>query len=101
MFEHLDDLVTELERVEASWTELFAEGDQAKIAAANRRVKELTPVVDAYRSYRSTEADIASARELLKTESDVEMRAFVQSEIDEATARLESLEEQLRLLLLP
>ncbi|HEY1738839.1 MAG TPA: peptide chain release factor 1, partial [Acidimicrobiia bacterium] len=66
MFEHLDDLVTELERIEASWPDLYADGDQAKITAANRRVKELTPVVDGYRAYRSAEADIASARELLK-----------------------------------
>ena len=48
MFEHLDDLVTELERIEGSWTDLYAEGDQAKIAAAGRRQKELEPVVSAY-----------------------------------------------------
>jgi peptide chain release factor 1 len=101
MFEHLDDLVTELERIEASWPDLYADGDQAKIAAAGKRQKELEPVVSAYRDYRRTEADVGSARELLKSENDADMRTAWQGEIDESTARLEALEQQLKELLLP
>ncbi len=101
MFEHLDDLVLELERLEASWPDLYAANDQDAISKAGKRQKELEPVVEAYRAYRSTEHEIASAREMLKTENDAEMRTFVQSEIDDATARLESLEQQLKELLLP
>ncbi len=51
--------------------------------------------------YRRAEHDITSARELLKNESDAEMRAFVQGEIDDTTARLEGLEQRLKHLLLP
>src|SRR3954447_14429497 len=101
MFEHLDDLVTELERIEAGWTDLYAKGDQGEISKAGKRQKELEPVVEAYRAYRAAEHDIASAREMLKAESDPEMRAFVQSEIDEGTERLEAVEQQLKELLLP
>src|SRR6478609_7126050 len=44
MFEHLDELVAELERIEASWTELYAKGDQAVISKAGTRQKELEAV---------------------------------------------------------
>jgi len=65
VFEHLVDLETELEKLESQLPELYASGDQAAARDAGRRHAELKPVVDAYREYRRTEADVADARELL------------------------------------
>jgi peptide chain release factor 1 len=101
MFEHLADLETELEKLESQLPELYASGDQATARDAGRRHAELKPVVDAYREYRRTEADVADARELLSGEHDGEMREYLQGELADREARLAELETTLRELLVP
>jgi len=96
MFEHLADLETELEKLESQLPELYAGGDQAAARDAGRRHAELKPVVDAYREYRRTEADVADARELLAAETDTEMREYLQGELAEREARLAELEATLK-----
>ena len=88
MFEHLADLETELEKLESQLPELYASGEQAAARDAGRRLADLKPVVDAYREYRRTEADVADARELLSGEHDVEMRDYLQGELAERETRL-------------
>jgi peptide chain release factor 1 len=101
MFEGVADLETELEKLESQLSELYASGDQAAARDAGRRHAELKPVVDAYREYRTTEADVADARELLTAESDGEMRDYLQSELAEREVRLAELEATLKELLVP
>lgn len=101
MFEHLDDLVHELEKLEATMSDIYSSGNQRQIRDAGRREKELRPVVEAFLQYRTAEGDLAGAREMLKGEADPEMRQFVEAEIDDAQARLTALEAELKELLLP
>src|SRR5918995_1702595 len=101
MFEHLADLETELEKLESQLPELYASGDQAAAREAGRRHAELKPVVDAYREYRRTEANVADARELLAAESDGEMREYLQGELADREGRLAELEAGLKELLVP
>jgi peptide chain release factor 1 len=101
MFERLNDLEAELEKLESRLPELYASGDQAAAREAGRRHAELKPVVDAYREYRRTEADVADARELLGAETDGEMREYLQGELAEREARLGELETTLKELLVP
>jgi peptide chain release factor 1 len=101
MFEQIDDLEAELRKLEATLPDVYASGDRRAIAAAGRRQKELQPVVDAYLAYRSTESDLADAHEMLKGETDAEMRTFLEAEVVAHEARLEELEAELKELLLP
>ena len=101
MFEHLDELVSELDRLETTLPAIYAEGDQRSIRDAGRREKELRPVVNAFLAYRAAEHDVASGRELLKGETDAEMRSFIESEIGEQLSLLTSIEAELKELLLP
>jgi peptide chain release factor 1 len=101
VFERLNDLETELEKLESQLPELYASGDQAAAREAGRRHAELKPVVDAYREYRRTEADVADARELLAAETDAEMREYLQGELSEREASLAELEATLKELLVP
>jgi peptide chain release factor 1 len=101
MFERLDDLEAELEKLESQLPELYASGDQAAARDAGRRHAELKPIVDAYREYRRTEADVADARELLGAETDGDMRDYLQGELVERDARLAELERTLKELLVP
>jgi peptide chain release factor 1 len=101
MFERLNDLEAELEKLESRLPELYASGDQAAAREAGRRHAELKPVVDTYHEYRRTEADVADARELLAAETEAEMRDYLQGELAEREARLNELESTLKELLVP
>ncbi|MFA5083749.1 MAG: peptide chain release factor 1, partial [Hydrogenophilaceae bacterium] len=64
----------------------------------NREHAEIEPVVARYREFRKTEADLASAREML---ADPEMRELAELEIEDAKARQAALDDELQILLLP
>ena len=57
-------------------------------------------MVEAYRAYRRTQKDMEDAQELMHSEEG-EMRELAQAEFEESKDRLEELEQQIRLLLLP
>ncbi len=101
MFERLDELEAELEKLESQLPEIYAAGDQRAARDAGRRHAELKPVVDAYREYRAADADLTDARELLAGESDPEMREYLASEIDAKEAQLTTLDARIRQLLVP
>ena len=100
-------MLEKLELVEKRFGELeeaLAQGDlyadPEKAARLLKEQKELTPVVEAYRAYRRTQKDMEDAQELMHSEEG-EMRELAQVEFEESKDRLEELEQQIRLLLLP
>src|SRR4051812_10707765 len=90
-----------MEKLESQLSELYASGDQQAAAAAGRRLAELRPVVDAFRERRTTESDLAEAREMLSGEPDAEMREYLESEIATKQALVETLDARLQELLVP
>jgi peptide chain release factor 1 len=101
VFDRLAELETEMEKLESQLSELYASGDQQAAAAAGRRLAELRPVVDAFRERRTTETDLAEAREMLSGEPDAEMREYLESEIATKQALVETLDARLQELLVP
>ncbi len=101
MFERLDDLQIELEKLEAHLSEIYAAGDQDAARDAGRRHAELKPIVEAYTEYRQAESDLSDARELLANETDAEMREYFDGEIAAKEHLLTELETQLNVLLVP
>jgi peptide chain release factor 1 len=101
VFERLADLETELEKLESRLPEIYASGDQRAARDAGRRHAQLRPIVDAYRDFRGTEADLADAQELLSGEPDTEMREYLRGEIADKEQRLAQLAARLRELLVP
>jgi peptide chain release factor 1 len=101
VFEHLADLETELEKLESRLSEIYASGDRGASADAGRRHAELKPIVDAYREYRATDADLAEARELLDAEDDAEMRDYLRGEVGTKERQLGEVEARLNELLVP
>ncbi len=100
-------MLEKLELVEKRFGELeeaLAQGDlyadPEKAARLLKEQKELTPVVEAYRAYRRTQKDMEDTQELMHSEEG-EMRELAQAEFEESKDRLEELEQQIRLLLLP
>lgn len=62
---------------------------------------ELAEVVAVYREYKKVAQEIAEAKELLAEKLEADFRELVEIELGELKARLEALELQLKVLLLP
>jgi peptide chain release factor 1 len=98
MFEQLEPLEAEFDKLEADLPRIYASGDRRASRDAGRRHAELKPVVEAYREWRKVSHDAESARELLE---DPEMRELARSELDDSQHRLHELEAEIKELLLP
>ena len=101
MFERLAELEVELEKLESKLPEIYASGDQAAERDAGRRHAQLKPVVETYQEYRTAEADLGDAREMLSGESDADMREYLAEEVAAKEAQLVTLDAKLRDLLVP
>jgi peptide chain release factor 1 len=96
----LSGLEEEYLAVEASLGDPELIADQQRLRQASRRYKELQPVVDCYRQLQARSGDLLTARELL-AEAQGDERELLDTEIVEAEADVERLNEALRVLLLP
>jgi len=75
--------------------------DPARYREVAKKAAEIEPVVEAYRAWRRVDVDLAGAREVLADADDPEMRELAGLEVGELEERLEELEQQLKVLLLP
>ncbi|MEG1924967.1 MAG: peptide chain release factor 1 [Ruthenibacterium sp.] len=67
-----------------------------------RDYKNLTPLAEAYDSYRAAETAFADAKELLAENGlDAELKELAQNEYDENKEKMEVLNEEIKILLLP
>ncbi|MEG1549215.1 MAG: peptide chain release factor 1 [Ruthenibacterium sp.] len=67
-----------------------------------RDYKNLTPLAEAYDSYRAAETAFADAKELLAENGlDAELKELAQNEYDENKEKMETLNEEIKILLLP
>ena len=98
MLEKLKALALRQEDLETQLGEPAVYGDAEKLRAINRELKEIGPVVEAYKAYQKAEADRQAAEELLR---DPDFRELAQEELDQAKKELERLGEELKILLLP
>ena len=100
MLDRLQAVEEEFVSLESSLSDPDIVGDQARLRDVTRRYKDLTPVVDCVRRIRSRSADVEAARELLGVADDSE-RDLLRAEISEAESDLATLNDELRVLLLP
>ncbi len=75
--------------------------DYEKIAEYSKERSSLTEIVTAYRQYQREMGELDEARTLIEDETDPDMLAMAQEELSELQHSTESLEAQLRLMLLP
>src|SRR3954451_4546929 len=100
MLERLAGLEQELADVEARLADPANHSDQTKYQPLVKRHKELDAIVSRSRELRTRTDDLELAKQML-TDSSGEDRDFARAEADAATAAIERLEAELKLLLLP
>ncbi len=75
--------------------------DMAAYRTLSKQYAQLTPLVEKYAVYRKAVDDARDAREVLASADDPEMKLMAQDEIKDLDARIETLEQELKVLLLP
>jgi len=75
--------------------------DPGQIQALAREQRELGPLVDYYRQYRQAIKRYAEAKQILEEEDDEELRQLAREELSELEDRIQHLEQEIKLALLP
>ena len=101
MFDKLADLLIRFEEILSELQEPDVANDQNRFRKLMKEQNDLTPIVEAYREYKTCKQAIADSLEMLEIESDEEMRELAKEELNDAKKRVEELEHELKILLLP
>lgn len=97
-----------LESIEKRYNEVLKELSQPSVANDQNSFKklmkeqsDLTPIVEAYRQYKTDKQTIEDSLEMLNEESDEDIKEMAKEELAAAKKDLEETEEKLKVLLLP
>ncbi|MBC7383923.1 MAG: peptide chain release factor 1 [Bacteroidia bacterium] len=101
MLEKLEAIYNRFKQVEEMLSQPDIVADMKRFTQMNREYKGLQSLVEKYFEYRNLVGNIESARELLKTEKDDEMRTMAKGEVDMLEPKVAPLEEEIRVLMIP
>lgn len=101
MFDKLDDLLIRYEEIMSELSEPDVANDQDRFRKLMKEQSDLAPIVETYTKYKNNKQAIEDSLLMLEEESDEEMRELAKEELNDAKAAVESLEDELKILLLP
>ncbi len=90
-FEEVSNLITQPEIIT----------DMDRYVKLNREYKDLEPIIETYKEYKNILSNISSAKEILSSEKDEELREMAKMELEELNEKVYPLEEKIKILLLP
>ena len=97
----LSGLREKYESISAQISDPAVMADMKKYVSLNKEYKELEPIVEAGDRYSKLMNDYDSAKEILSTEKDEELREMAKEEIASIDEMLPGMEEEIKLLLIP
>ncbi|MCR5100807.1 MAG: peptide chain release factor 1 [Butyrivibrio sp.] len=101
MFDKLEDLLRRYEDITRELNEPSVIADQNRFRALMKEQSDLTPIIECFLKYKKNKETIDDSLLLLDEENDEEMRQMLKDELSEAKKQVQSLEEELKILLLP
>ena len=101
MFDKLEDTLIRFEELLSMLSEPDVANDQKRFQKLMKEQSDLTPIVEAYKEYKQCKQNIEDSLAMLQEESDEEMRELAKEELNDSKARVEELEKELKILLLP
>ena len=101
MFDKLEDILVRLEEILNELNEPTVANDTARFQKLMKEQSELQPIADAYTEYKNCKETVEDSLMMLDEESDEEMREMLKEELSDAKKRIEELEQELKILLLP
>lgn len=101
MFDRLEDLLIRYEEVMGELQEPGVADDPVRFRKLMKEQSDLAPIVEAYNEYKQCRQNIEDSLAMLEEESDEEMRELAKEELSDSRKRVEELEQELKILLLP
>ena len=101
MFDKLETTVQRFEDIGLEMSQPDVVADQARFRALARERSQLEPIVAEYLRYRRLRSDVEGHRDIMRNESDAELRALAQEELAGLEDALAASEQELKFLLIP
>ncbi|MGH1468756.1 MAG: peptide chain release factor 1 [Bdellovibrionales bacterium] len=101
MFNKLEEVERKFQKLERDLQNPSIIQDNTKYQKLLREHGEMEPLVSCYQAYIKAKNDLESSKEILKTESDEEMRELAKLEVSELEVSVEELTAALKIHLLP
>ena len=101
MFDRLDQLEAKYDELNKALASPEIVTDSGKYQKTAKAHSEISAMVEKYREYKALKLGIAESKTMVAEESDPEMRAYAESELKSLQSRVEAIEEELKVLLIP
>lgn len=101
VFDRLDDILIKFDEIMEELNNPAVTANQERFRNLMKEQSDLSPIVTAYKEYKKCNQDAADSLAMLEEESDEEMREMLKEELSDAKKRIEELEKELKILLLP
>lgn len=101
MFDKLEDTVNRYEDITAELGNPDVVNDQEKFRRLMKEQSSLAPLIAAYTEYKNCKKNIEDSLAILNEETDEELKEMAKEELSDSKARVEELEHELKILLLP
>ena len=98
MFENLQLLQKQYEEIKERMERPEVYSDASTYSSYDKEIREIEPVIIAYRNYLKAESDMAAARELF---DDPELKELAREDFRRAEEEFARLEDEIKILLLP
>lgn len=101
MIEKLKELAEKYDEIKESLSDPDIVSDISKYTALMKEYKNLTPIAEKYKEYEKTAKETKEAEELLNSTLEKDFKEMVEEEYLAGKEKLSSLENELKILLLP
>lgn len=101
MFDKLEDLLIRYQELTDELNDPNVVNDQARFRKLMKEQNDLAPIVEKYTEYKETKAAIEDSLTMLEEESDEELRELAKEELSGCKEKVEVIEKELKILLLP
>jgi peptide chain release factor 1 len=101
MFDRLEDTVNRYEDITAELGNPDVVNDQNRFRKLMKEQSSLAPLIATYTEYKNCKQTIEDSLQLLDEESNEELKELAKEELNEAKKRVEELENEIKILLLP
>ena len=101
MLDRLEKVKERYEEITRLLSDPTIVNNQDRLRELSKEHSDLVPLMRVYDQYAKTKRDFAGLKEITETSSDQEMKSLAYAEIDEVKRKVQQLEEDLKVLLIP
>ncbi|MFH1654358.1 MAG: peptide chain release factor 1 [Pseudomonadota bacterium] len=101
MFQELEKVVQRYNDLTQRLSEQGLTKNPDEFKKVGKEHSDLKPIVESYQKYKELKQQLDDNKKIIETESDADIREMASEEIPEIENKLEKIEEELKLLLLP